>query len=608
VKPGLFAELRRRNVIRAAVLYAGAVWALAQGIAQLGPAFGMPDWGTRWFVIAGVIGFPFWIAFAWFFEFTPEGIKRERDVEPGESITPHTGRKLDFAIIGVLAVAVVLLLTNTFVWHKGAGLTADADSVPIAEHSIAVLPFVNMSSDKEQGYFSDGISEELLNLLAKIPQLQVTARTSSFAFKSKEISIPEIARALRVASVLEGSVRKSGDKVRITAQLIRASDGSHLWSDTYDRTLDDIFKIQDEIAVAVVDQLKIKLLGAPPTVTPVDPKAYPLLLQAQVLLDQGSAAARTQSIALYQQALAIAPREARAWSGLARAYINQGLTGERPAAECIRLVRQAAQNALETDPGDALALAQLGRVAADFEFDLPAAARYYQRALETDPGNLLVLNPVGAMLMSIGRLDESRKVHEYRTARDPANPLAYNNLGNLRLVSRQWSDAVAAWQTALRLSPQFAGAPGGIGIAMALGKLDLPGAPAECAADIDESSRLQCSVVALHALGRSGDADAALRALVDKYGADQPEVIGTTYAYRGDTDRAFEWLDKAAAIHDPNVSGVLTDPLCESLHDDPRWMPFLRKIGYAPEQLAKIELKVTLPNVEGSTANGSGNQ
>jgi TolB-like protein/Flp pilus assembly protein TadD len=608
VKPGLFAELRRRNVIRAALLYAGAVWALAQGIAQLGPAFGMPDWGTRWFVIAGVIGFPFWIAFAWFFEFTPEGIKREREVEPHESITHHTGRKLDFAIIGVLAVAVVLLLTNTFVWHKGAGLSADADSAPIAEHSIAVLPFVNMSSDKEQEYFSDGISEELLNLLAKIPQLQVTARTSSFTFKGKEISIPEIARALRVASVLEGSVRKSGDKVRITAQLIRASDGSHLWSDTYDRTLDDIFKIQDEIAVAVVDQLKIQLLGATPTVTPVDPKAYPLLLQAQVLLDQGSAAARTQSVALYQQVLAIAPHEARAWSGIGRAYINQGLTGERSAAESIRLVREAAQNALETDPRDALALAQLGRVAADFEFDLLGAARYYQRALDAGQGNLLVLNPVGAMLMSIDRLDESRKVHEYRTARDPANPLAYNNLGNVLFVSRHWNEAIAAWRTALRLSPQFAGVHGSIGTAMVLGKLDAAGAPAECAADIDESARLQCTAVVLHALGRSGDADAALKALVDKYASDQPEAIGATYAFRGDPDRAFEWLDKAAAIHDPNVSGVLTDPLCESLHDDPRWMPFLRKIGYAQEQLAKIELKVTLPNVEGGTANGSAHQ
>ncbi|HZX89030.1 MAG TPA: hypothetical protein VFE67_00190, partial [Rudaea sp.] len=213
MKRSLFSELRRRNVFRAAVLYIGAVWALTQGIAQLTPVVGAPEWAARWFLVAAIIGFPFWIAFAWFFEFTPEGIKRESEVEPHESITHHTGRKLDFAIIGVLAIAVVLLVTDRFVLHHGVNEEA---AVPIAVHSIAVLPFVNMSDEKSNEYFSDGISEELLNLLAKIPQLQVTARTSSFAFKGKETGIPEIARTLHVANVLEGSVRKSGNAVRIT--------------------------------------------------------------------------------------------------------------------------------------------------------------------------------------------------------------------------------------------------------------------------------------------------------------------------------------------------------------------------------------------------------
>jgi TolB-like protein len=204
----------------------------------------LPDWTTRWFLVAAVIGFPFWIAFAWFYEFTPEGLKRESEIEPHESITHHTGRKLDFAIIGVLAVAVVLLVTDRFVLHHGVNEDA---SIPVSAQSIAVLPFVNMSSDKEQEYFSDGITEELLNLLAKIPQLQVTARTSSFSFKGKEIAIPEIGRTLHVANVLEGSVRKAGNSVRITAQLINAGTGTHFWSQTYDRKLDDIFAIQDEM-------------------------------------------------------------------------------------------------------------------------------------------------------------------------------------------------------------------------------------------------------------------------------------------------------------------------------------------------------------------------
>ncbi|HLB85269.1 MAG TPA: hypothetical protein VJK00_11075, partial [Steroidobacteraceae bacterium] len=266
-----FTELKRRNVIRAAVLYGGAAWALAQGIAQLGPSLGMPEWGTRWFLVAACIGFPFWLAFAWFYEWTPEGFKREHEVEDHESITHHTGRKLDFAIIGVLSLAVVLLLTDRFVLRRGVNQEAD---IAISEQSIAVLPFVDMSADKDQEYFADGISEELLNLLAQVPELRVIARTSSFSFKGKEVDIAEIARRLNVANVLEGSVRKSGDTLRITAQLVRASDSSHLWSQTYDRQMTDVFKVQDEIAAVVVEQLKIKLLDAAPRTTVTDPKAY----------------------------------------------------------------------------------------------------------------------------------------------------------------------------------------------------------------------------------------------------------------------------------------------------------------------------------------------
>ena len=180
----LFAELKRRKVIRAAILYTGGVWALAQGSSQLGPSLGAQEWAPRWFLVAAGIGFPFWIAFAWFYEFTPEGLKRESEIDPAESITRHTGRKLDFAIIGVIAIAVVLLLTDRFGLRHGVIETA---ALPIAEKSAAVLPFINMSQDKANEFFSDGISEELLNLLSKVPQLQVAARTSSFSFKGKQV-------------------------------------------------------------------------------------------------------------------------------------------------------------------------------------------------------------------------------------------------------------------------------------------------------------------------------------------------------------------------------------------------------------------------------------
>ena len=316
-----FGELKRRNVIRASIFYIGAVWALAQGISQIGPSVGAPEWATRWFLVAAGIGFPFWIGFAWFYEFTPEGLKRESEIDPNKSITHHTGRKLDFAIIGVLVVAVVLLLTDRFVLRHGVNETT---AIPISEKSIAVLPFVNMSEDKANESFSDGISEELLNLLTKVPQLHVAARTSSFSFKGKPTEIPEIARQLHVANVLEGSVRKNGDQLRITAQLIRAAEGYHVWSETYDRKLDDIFKIQDEIAGEVVKQLKITLLGATPTVRQTDPKAYTLYLQAAQLGRQKTPGAFTQSDALLRQVLEIDSRYAPAWHGLASNFRSRG--------------------------------------------------------------------------------------------------------------------------------------------------------------------------------------------------------------------------------------------------------------------------------------------
>jgi len=347
MKRSLFAELRRRNVFRAGAFYIAATWALAQGISQLGPAIGLPDWTTRWFLVAAVVGFPFWIAFAWFYEFTPEGLKRESEVEPHESITHHTGRKLDFAIIGVMAVAIVLLVTDRFVLHHGVNAQTD---VEVSAQSIAVLPFVDMSQAKDQEYFSDGISEELLNLLAKIQTLHVAARTSSFSFKGKDTPIPDIAKVLHVANVLEGSIRKSGDQVRITAQLIRAADGYHVWSETWDRKLDDIFKIQDEISAKVVEQLKVSLLGAAPKARTTDPEAYALYLQARQLGRQFTADAFKQSDALYRKVLAIDSRYAPAWDGLSTNFLNETGQGLLPNKEGFAQAHEAAMKALAIDP------------------------------------------------------------------------------------------------------------------------------------------------------------------------------------------------------------------------------------------------------------------
>jgi TolB-like protein/Tfp pilus assembly protein PilF len=582
-------ELRRRNVLRAGALYIAAVWALAQGIAQLGPAFGMPDWGTRWFVIAAIVGFPFWIAFAWFYEFTPEGLKRESEVAPDESITRRTGRRIDLVIIAVLAVAVVLLVTDRLVRRS----VNEEPPVPVAEHSIAVLPFVNMSSDREQEYFSDGISEELLNLLAKIPQLQVTARTSSFSFKGKEIAIPEIARTLHVANVLEGSVRKAGNSVRITAQLVKADTGTHLWSQTYDRKLDDIFAIQEEIAADVVKQLQVKLLGAAPKVPTTDPEAYSLYLQAVQLGRLGSADAMKQSEALFRKVLAIDPNYAPAWLALSQNLSTQANSGLRPATKGYADSREAIARSLAIDPDYAAAYARLAYLAQG-ENDLAGAAQHLRRALALDPADVDVLQSGAILLWGLGRMDEALQLEQIVVRRDPVNPRTLLNLGLMERLAGRFDASIASFRTALSLAPTRAGVHSNLGYTL-LQKGDAAAALAEIEQESSEVHRMIALPMAYHALGRKADSDTALAALIARYEKEAAFNIAEVHAFRGDADLAFAWLDKAVEYADLGLSEIIKEPFFAGIETDPRWLPFLRRIGYAPDQLAKIEFTVTLP-------------
>ncbi|HSV16178.1 MAG TPA: tetratricopeptide repeat protein, partial [Tepidisphaeraceae bacterium] len=565
MKSSLFAELRRRNVLRAGAFYIAATWALAQGIAQLGPAVGLPEWATRWFLVAAIIGFPFWIAFAWLFEFTPEGIKRERNVEPHESITHHTGRKLDFAIIGVLAIAVVLLATDRFVLHFGV----KADTA-ISAQSIAVLPFVDMSQSKDQEYFSDGISEELLNLLAKIQTLHVAARTSSFSFKGKDLPIPEIAKTLHVANVLEGSVRKAGDRIRITAQLIRAADGYHVWSQTWDRELDDIFKIQDEIAGKVVEELKVTLLGAAPKARTTDPEAYALYLQAIQLGRQGTAEAYQRSDALYRKVLTIDARYAPAWSSLGANLSNEAGQGLLPAKQGYAEAREAATKALAIDPEYAPAHARLGRIAMYGDNDLAAAAEHFKHAVALDPADLDVMRNSAVLLSNLGRLNEALALDDAVVRRDPVNVSALFNLGLYQRMGGRIDAAITSFRTVLSLSPGSGNAHAQLGTALLL-KGQASDALAEIEQETSEVDKMISLPMAYHALGRKAESDAALAALIAKYEKDSPYNIAYVYAYCGEVDNAFAWLDKAVEYGDSGLAEIVSENLLDNIHADPRW-------------------------------------
>ncbi len=512
----------------------------------------------------------------------------------GVQTTAPTPRRRRVVVITVAVAIIAALIVAGVFLRKRSGPDGTASAPGVPGHSIAVLPFTNMSDDKQQDYFADGISEDLLNLLTKVPQLQVTARTSSFSFKGKDIAIPEIARKLHVAHVLEGSVRKAGSQVRITAQLIDAATDTQLWSQSYDRKLTDIFAIQDEIAADVVKQLKVTLLGAAPKVRTTDPEAYALYLQAVQLGRQGTAEAFNQSDAQYRKALAIDPRYAPAWVELSRNLCNEAGQGLLPNKEGYAQAREAATKALAIDPEHAPAHALLGYIVMAVDNDLAGAAQHLERALALDPADLDVLRSSSALLASLGRMDEALALDEAVVRRDPVNVNGLFNLGFDQRYVGQFDAAIASCRTVLSLAPGRGGGHAELGNALLL-KGDAQGALSEIERETSEMWKMIGLPMAYHALSRKADSDAALAALIAKWEKDAPYNIAFVYAFRGEADKAFTWLDKAIEYGDGGLAEIVTENLFDKIHADPRWLPFLRKIGKAPEQLAKIEFKVTLP-------------
>ena len=424
-RSSLFAELKRRNVWRAGMLYAGAVWAFGQGLSQFSPAVGLPDWATRWFLIAAAIGFPFWIAFAWFYEFTPEGLKRESEIAAGDSIAHATGRKLDKWIIGVLLVAVVLLLTNTFVWRKGAGL-GDGPGSTIPAKSIAVLPFEDLSPAHDHGYFSAGMAEELLNALARVQDLRVAGRASSFYYGNHNADLRTIGKALDVANVLEGSVRTQGQAVRISVQLIRTRDGFETWSQSYDGNLDNIFDLQERIARAITEHLKVVLGDAGNTrLVPVATRsadAYADFVTAQELVNRRVGDSLPRAIALLQQATALDPDFARAWSKLAvaNAVLPQYVSGDWTASW--KTSDAAAHRALALDPADAEAYAALSYNQFS-QRHYSAMVEPMRHALALAPANSAVNYWAANELAAMGRTRTAEARVDAALVDDPANSL-----------------------------------------------------------------------------------------------------------------------------------------------------------------------------------------
>ena len=610
-RPSFLAELKRRNVIRVAIAYVAVSWLVLQAGSLIFQTLELSNAVSKGLFALLLVGFIPTLVFSWIYELTPEGLKRESEVERDESITRLTGRKLGYLVIGVMAAVIALLLLDKFVLtpRKAAAVAASAtESAPGSpaaaqpttapappQATIAVLPFVDMSQEKDQEYFSDGISEELLNLLTKIPQLQVTARTSSFSFKGKDIPIPEIARTLQVAHILEGSVRKAGDQVRVTAQLVNAVNDKHLWSQTYDRKLDDVFAIQDEIAADVVKALRVTLLGEVPKATTTNPEAYALYLQGNELARPSTPDALAASDSVYRRALEIDPKYMPAWDGLTRNALNRVPTASS-LDETERLTmeaRRAADQALALDPGYARTHGRLGSIAM-YTGDLRGAVPHFRQALSLDRNDIVVLGNAASLLGRLGRLDQSMRVREAVLRRDPVNVTGLLSMAGLQRTMGRYDESIATIRTALSLAPTRRGARSALGSSLLL-KGDAQGAMAEFEQEPDEVRKLQSLAMAYHALGRKAESDASLAALIAKHEEFRSYQIAGVHAFRGDADEAFAWLDKAAERKDAGLAEIQLDPYLERIRSDPRWLPFLQRLGSAPEQLAQIEFDVKIP-------------
>jgi len=422
----LFNELKRRNVFRVAIAYTVIAWLLAQVADLAFDNFGTPEWVSKTVLFLLLFGFPLAIFFAWAFELTPEGLKKEKDVDRDASITSHTGRKLDYSIIALLVIAL-----GYFVWESR--LAERAPDVVSADASVAVLAFENMSPDPENAFFAEGISEEILNVLAAVDGLRVASRTSAFSFADSDTPIPEIASQLDVAHILEGSVRKQGMRVRITAQLIDAASDTHLWSESYDRNLDDIFAVQEEIAVAISDALMGALGMGQITVSALtdDMAAYELFLRGRQQFYERGEGPVQGAIADLEAAVARDPEFAEAWSFLAASF--SVLPGYKTmdaatAMDHVRWSEEAAGRALALDPKQALAVSVQGQNAVDT--DRIKAIELHDRAVEMAPDHAGILMWAGNDLFVAGAyLDEALPLLERAYRIDPLSGINNGILG-----------------------------------------------------------------------------------------------------------------------------------------------------------------------------------
>ena len=584
-------QLKRRNVGRVAILYIVVCYLILEPFSAFLHVLALPEWTGRTVAVLMVLGFPAALIFAWVYEITPEGLKPTVEVEPSRSIRKQTGQRLNRAIIVTLSAALAYFVVDKFWLAKhtateqpvtpvaSVALGTAPAAAAISDKSVAVLPFTDMSEKKDQEYFADGMAEEVIDLLAKVPGVRVIGRTSSFQFKDKSPDLRMVGSTLGATYVVEGSVRKSGERLRVTVQLISTHDGSHLWSEVYDAASGDVLQVQDQIATGLVRALQVTVgaddLGTPPLLK--SSEAYDLYLRGRHAVDQWDRAGFEAAEGYLQQALELDPTAARTAEWLARAQLYRAIWGFVPPHEGFERARLSAQRALKLNPRSGTAHAVLASINTDFDWDWAAADRECEQALALEPRNPNVVGDAGFARSAFAQPDESVRLITAALALDPLNAGWHELLGQMRYRAGRLAEAEAELHKALEISPTYAEAHLFLGqVLLAKGEPDA--ALVAMQQEVPEGGRDTGLVIAYYALGRRAESDRALARHTKEDASDSAYEIAQDHAYRAELDQAFAWLDRAYIQKNVGLYWIKGDPLLKNLESDPRYKTFLRKM------------------------------
>jgi TolB-like protein/tetratricopeptide (TPR) repeat protein len=576
-----FGELKRRNVYKVAVAYAVVGWLLIQVATQVFPFLEISNWAIRLVIFVTALGFPVALIIAWAFELTPEGVKR---TEAADAARQHSRGGVWIAVV---LIAATLSLGLFFLGRYTAGTPTPRSSEPATasnlQKSIAVLPLVNTSGDPSNEYFSDGLSEELIAVLAKIPELKVIGRSSSFFFKGKPGDSAAIGQKLGVANLIEGSVRKQGDRVRIVAELISAGDGRSLWSETYDRELKDVFAVQAEIAKSVAEQMKVKLLGEK-TRSDAKPSnenlaAHNAVLQSDFYFQQQTPEGVRKSIAFLQDAVRLDPNYALAYAKLGQAWRQYAVSfATDDISKAYDEARQAADKAVSLAPDLVDVRMTVGLLAMNPGLHFPAAEKEFRHVLQSSPNNAAAKNGLCVSLLAQGRLTEAEEACRQALLLDPLLTNLWFNLGRITVGTGRYKEAGEAFRKGLELQPNASR------FHTYLATLDvLQNRPAQASANaqLETEGFWRDYAVALvqQAQADRPAADATLKDFIAKDSNGGPFQIAVLYAVRKEPDEMFKWLDIAYATRDSGLTQLAVTPFFIPYRDDPRFTALCQKLN-----------------------------